>query len=204
MPAIVPSTSPTTSCSTPPRADRPAGNAAAPVFAAPPSGFSLPAVIATGPARAGSTGHFTRSQLDQDVAEAVEAARAPGGTTQVASYSSTMQGPACGVVEVAAVDDRRLEPAGRRAEIGAAARHGDRTSGARLAAAGAAARGCVGDAAADHFEARSARPAPRPRRGGRRCARAPGRRLPRARRARPASSRPVGQRHAAVRRIWPW
>ena len=69
----------------------------------------------------------------------------PGGTRQVASYSSTMHGPARGVLQVAAVEQFGIEPAAcsarnRRDRRGSAIA----MSGARLAAAAAAARGVSG------------------------------------------------------------
>ena len=53
---------------------------------------------------------------------ASSSAWAPGGMTQVASYSSTISGPRGGVVEVRAAQHRRVDPAVLLAEIGLARR----------------------------------------------------------------------------------
>ena len=125
-------------------------------------------------------------------------ARAPGGTRQVASYSSTMQGPSRGAGEVGAAQHRRLQPAGRRAEIGAARRQRCVVGRAPAApASGLRPQRVLGRCPGRSGGSRSARPAPRGRRGGRRCARARAERfLERGERGR--VERPVGDRHGQL------
>ena len=80
-------------------------------------------------------------------------ARAPAATTQVASYSSTMQRAAAAAGEIAAAQDGGLEPAVLRPEVHAARRAAVRPSGPRSTLDALGHARAVGDALGDHAQA---------------------------------------------------